>query len=175
MQPWQAGFPTRSCVRSMRDFGDRDENDLSRGVYTFIADGSTDLEEYASYINVMLVGQIFAGEDAEPEAVEEIELTMIDEVLALQRVSTPHIEIQQLQQSRQLEVPYGWFRAQLKVGPIDLTPAAPDAELDDFVTFHADWDVPPHETAAEHGKWLEEPPDHAATVPDAADDVTLEQ
>lgn len=170
-----SGFPARVCTRSLLDFAERDEEDLDAGTYTFLADGLPEVGDYASYLGVMLVGQVHAGEDRTAAEVEELELTMIDEILALKRAASVHIDITAIHQSRQLEVPYGWVRAQLRVGPLDLTPPVPDAELDDFVTFHADWDVPPHESAAEHQKWLNEPPDHSTSAPDATDDVTLEQ
>lgn len=47
--------------------------------------------------------------------------------------------------------------------------------LDDFETFHADYDVPPHEAEGEHEKWTASPDDHSTSVPDASDIVTLEQ
>ncbi len=46
------------------------------------------------------------------------------------------------------------------------------AILDDFVTFDAQYDITPMETAAEHQKWLQEPPDYGASKPDAADELT---
>ena len=49
------------------------------------------------------------------------------------------------------------------------------ATLDNFITFHADYDVPPLVSDAEHGKWVEEPPDLSISSPDASDTVTLEQ
>lgn len=51
-----------------------------------------------------------------------------------------------------------------------------DAALDTFQAFHVDYDIPDHETAAEHNKWLLEPvPDYTGSKPDASDDVELEQ
>lgn len=169
------GFPARNYDRTLIDFNDRDEAELSEGVFTFLADGLPDVDDYVSYLNVMLVGQVFGGEDVTGHAIEELELALINEMLALKKSGTPNVDISSIQQSRQLEVPYGWTRAQLRIGPLDLTPPAPDTVLDDFVTFHADWDIPPHETGTEHTKWLEEPPDHTNSAPDASDDVTLEQ
>lgn len=46
------------------------------------------------------------------------------------------------------------------------------AGLGDFATFHADYDIPPHEAAAEHDQWLAEPPDLTDSQPDAGDTVT---
>lgn len=44
--------------------------------------------------------------------------------------------------------------------------------LADFETFNADYDIPQHETAAEHDKWLQEPADIATTQPDLTDQIT---
>lgn len=52
-------------------------------------------------------------------------------------------------------------------------PAAIDpATLADFATFDAQYDIPPHESETEHDKWLQEPPDHTTSQPDAEDTVT---
>lgn len=44
--------------------------------------------------------------------------------------------------------------------------------MDDFITFDAQHDIPPHETDAEHQDWLQEPPDYTDSQPDAQDTVT---
>lgn len=46
------------------------------------------------------------------------------------------------------------------------------AVLDDFETFAADYDTVPHESAQEHEKWLQEPPDYTESQPDAQDKLT---
>lgn len=46
------------------------------------------------------------------------------------------------------------------------------ASLDDFITFDAQYDIPEHETAAEHSKWLQEPADHATSKPVLQDQIT---
>lgn len=56
--------------------------------------------------------------------------------------------------------------------PMNMGYEADLAGLDDFVTFHADTDIPPHESSAEHDKWLAEPPDYTTSMPDAQDTVT---
>ncbi|KIO49598.1 phage protein Gp37 [Nitrosospira sp. NpAV] len=58
-------------------------------------------------------------------------------------------------------------------GTVDLPVPVDEEALNDFATFHSDMDIPPHETAAEHNKWLQEPPDQTASKPDAVDQVTL--
>lgn len=51
--------------------------------------------------------------------------------------------------------------------------AAQLAELPDFTHLHADVDLPPQASAAEHGQWLATPPDFSASRPDAELDVQL--
>lgn len=46
-------------------------------------------------------------------------------------------------------------------------------ELNDFLHFHAEIDIEPHESQAERQKWLQEPPDFSTTRPDADLDVQL--
>ncbi|WP_454908386.1 hypothetical protein [Variovorax gossypii] len=46
-------------------------------------------------------------------------------------------------------------------------------ELDDFLRFHGDIDIPKHESGAEHQKWLQEPSDFSSSRPDADMDVSL--
>lgn len=50
--------------------------------------------------------------------------------------------------------------------------ANPDA-FAQFVTFHADYDLDPFSSAAEHGKWLQEPGDFSTSKPDLSDTTTL--
>ncbi len=47
------------------------------------------------------------------------------------------------------------------------------AELDDYKTFHADVDIAPQESDAEHAKWLQTPPDFSTSTPDMQLDVQL--
>jgi len=60
-------------------------------------------------------------------------------------------------------------------GTIDLPAPVDEETLDQFLTFHADMDIQPHETTAEHNKWLQEPPDQTVSRPDAEDQIWLGQ
>lgn len=76
----------------------------------------------------------------------------------------------------------GLYKAGLEVGAIHiettggttLPPAFDADQLADFTTLHADYDVPPHVAAAEHAKWLHEPPDITASAPEVSDQLTLQ-
>ncbi len=49
------------------------------------------------------------------------------------------------------------------------------ATLNAFQTFDAQYDIPVHETTAEHQKWLQEPPNYTTSKPDAEDKVNVPQ
>lgn len=49
-----------------------------------------------------------------------------------------------------------------------------ESTLGDFITFHADFDIPPHEAAAEHQKWVQEPADYSTSKPELQDTLTIQ-
>lgn len=63
-------------------------------------------------------------------------------------------------ESTPVELPFDYGEAQL-------------AELPDFTRLHADIDLPPQVSAAEHAKWLTNPPDFLTSQPEAELDVQL--
>lgn len=60
-------------------------------------------------------------------------------------------------------------------GQMDLAAAIDDADLDDFITFGAQYDIPPHVSGEQHQKWLQEPPDYTESRPELLDELTLPQ
>lgn len=50
-----------------------------------------------------------------------------------------------------------------------------DGLLDDFLRLNAQYDIEPHETAAEHNKWLQEPADYSTSKPDLTDNIILQE
>jgi hypothetical protein len=51
-----------------------------------------------------------------------------------------------------------------------------DLDLDglaDFVTFDAQYDIAPHDSSAEHDKWLQEPSDYDTSRPDMTDQINF--
>lgn len=56
-----------------------------------------------------------------------------------------------------------------------LDPAIDESSLDEFLQFDSQYDVPPHETTAEHNKWLEEPPDHSTSAPELEDTLIIRE
>jgi hypothetical protein len=132
----QSGLPHRIVARSLKDFAEIPEEKLLQGVYTFICRGLSG-EVYRRYIDFLLVGQIKTAEGAGGLAIEEAELTMIDEVLRFQSAVTLNIPFERIIQSRQLEAPYGWINAESRVGPFDFCYGDPEG-IGDFITFHAE-------------------------------------
>jgi len=47
--------------------------------------------------------------------------------------------------------------------------------LADFLTFSAQYDIPPHVTAAQHAKWLQEPPDYSASRPELSTETQIRE
>lgn len=60
--------------------------------------------------------------------------------------------------------------AEVLVGGLDM---ATLGSLDNFVTFHADYDIAPFQTATEHVKWLAEPQNLTTGQPELSETLTL--
>lgn len=60
-------------------------------------------------------------------------------------------------------------------GQATLPPSINATSLDDFITFNAQYDIEPHESAAEHAKWQQEPPNHSTSKPDLTDNLTVQE
>lgn len=58
---------------------------------------------------------------------------------------------------------------------VPLPPAIDEAALSNFATFHADYDIEPHQASTEHTKWLQEPPDLSTSAPELSDTVILQE
>ncbi len=155
----QTAVPTRTVTRSLRDFADRSKEELAAGIYTLISRGEQRIDAPLEFLGVLLVGQFEVAENATGEVLEEIELRMFDEVRYFAAgCQGAYVQVQSTRQSMQIEHPYGWINAELLVGPFSLPEIIDPATLDDFITFHADYDLAP-----------------ADLVVDAAITVTLEQ
>ena len=59
-------------------------------------------------------------------------------------------------------------------GWIPLPPALDEADLADFKTFRASYDIEPHDSADEHRKWAGDPPDHATSASEVSETVTVQ-
>lgn len=59
-------------------------------------------------------------------------------------------------------------------GRVTLPPAIDESTLGDFITFHADYDVDPHQQQTEHVKWAAEPPDYSSSRPELTDNLQVQ-
>lgn len=50
-----------------------------------------------------------------------------------------------------------------------------DQTLDEFLTLYSQYDIKPHESKAEHNKWLEQPPNYSTSKPDLQDTTKLQE
>jgi len=57
---------------------------------------------------------------------------------------------------------------------ITLPAVLDETALATFATLAADYDIPPHVSAAEHAKWLQSPPDYTLSKPELSDQTTLQ-
>lgn len=57
----------------------------------------------------------------------------------------------------------------------NLDPAIDESDLDEFLQFDSQYDIPPHESKEEHDKWLAEPPDHSTSAPELTDVLILRE
>lgn len=133
----QAGLPNRIVTRTLKDFADRDEPELQKGVYTLLCKGMSGDTIYRKYVDILLVGQVKTADGAGGAAIEEAELSMIDEVLQFQTAIKYNVQFE-ITQSRQLEAPYGWISAESRVGPFDFSQPASGTGIGDFILFHAE-------------------------------------
>lgn len=136
----QSASPTRTVTRNLEDFGRRDLAELEQGVFTLISRGRQPQRDETVTLNVLLVGQIAVQEGSAPSAVEEAELLMVDEIDAFMRgAQGARVMLDGgIQQSQQVDAPYGWVAARLAIGPVELAAYEDAGSLADFITYHAD-------------------------------------
>lgn len=168
-----AAYPARVVDRSLLDFGERKKPDLAAGVFTVMADGQPGSDLYEQMMKIIVVGQIQLPEQSLGVDVERAEMVMARDIkMLLQRqLRGPDMRIKGIEQSSQLEVPYGWVSLAIEVGPYDATEPLTEDEhvgnLADFLSFKADVDISrPHQSPTEHAKWVQEPPDYSTSKPD---------
>lgn len=161
----QMAYPHRVVTRSLLDFADRQPDELKAGVFTILANGLPEGDIYFQHMKFLVVGQIQLSEKATGEDVERAEMLLSRDIrnLVQRQLRGPSLHLGALEQSAQLEAPYGWVSVSITAGPYDATEPLTDDEglgnLMDFLTFKADIDVGrPHQSAQEHKKWAQEPP-----------------
>lgn len=173
-------YPLRTVTRSLKDFADRKPAELKAGVYTIVVKEQPGDDIFQQMLKFVVVGQVELIEKAEGVDIEEAELRMAREIKTLvqRQLRGPLLAIKGIDHSAQLECPYGWIAVSIDAGPYDGSePLTEDEELGnlaDFLSFRADIDVAqPHQTAAEHAGWAQDPPDYSNSKPDAQMHVDL--
>lgn len=115
--------PLRTVTRSLKDFAQRDDDELTAGILSVIGSGAGRFRNLRERLGmdatqrVIVVGQIRVAESATPLAVEQAEYTLYDEVIAALRAGTGTlrcIDLADFRQSAQLEHPYGWIALDLE-------------------------------------------------------------
>jgi hypothetical protein len=174
-------YPKRVVTRDLKDFSDRDSTELNKGIYTIVSNGQPAGDIYFQKMKFIVVGQIEFPEKSAGSDVENAELMMAREIKTLiqRQLRGPDLRVMGVDQSSQLEVPYGWVSVAIEAGPYDGTePLTSDEKLGhltDFITFRADIDAgQPHQSSTEHNKWIQDNPDYSSSKPDAQMNVTLE-
>lgn len=119
-----ATYPLRVVTRSMQDFGDRNETDLAKGIYTLVSQGEGGYanlphrEAMNGRLKLVMVGQILLAEGAAPSAVEDAEFAMVEEIKGFVRalpVGIDSLLMKGYRQSGQLEAPYGWIAIDMEI------------------------------------------------------------
>jgi hypothetical protein len=116
-------FPDRVITRDLIDFAARDQADLKKGVYTLIARNENDFTNLLGRVamygakGLYILGQLLVNDESQPHTVEDAEGLMIDEIKELCRNLPDGIgdmTLMQLQQSAQIDYPYGWVLFELQ-------------------------------------------------------------
>lgn len=116
-------LPLRVVTRDLMDFSERADSDLVKGVYTLLSNGEGNYKNYSGREamdgaqRLFLVGQFRLDEDATGSAIEDAELTMVDEIKAMLRTRPPalaQLYMTGFRQSKQLDKPYGWVSIDLE-------------------------------------------------------------
>jgi len=113
----------RLVTRKFQDFSLRSQAELDAGIYTLVSRGEFGYQNLGGRRakdggqTLRLIGQFQLGEDADPDATEDEEFTMVDEVKAFLQALPPEIcqlEAKGYRQSEQLDHPYGWVAFDLE-------------------------------------------------------------
>jgi len=117
-------LPDRIFTRAWKARERYSKDDLKPGIFTLIYQGSkgTDLDDpYGGYLQLMIIGRIYCGADANGLEVEQAELQMEDEIRQFtEGNSGAALQIINVSTSHQVEAPEGWVVLECRSGPHDL-------------------------------------------------------
>ena len=122
-------LPDRVITRNFCPPQQRSSEDLAQGIYTLIARAESDYQQavgreaQGGKFQVTITGQFELAEDAPGSEIEDAEFAMITELKNFVRSALPdelqNIWLLSVNQSGQLEAPYGWIYAQLELSLFD--------------------------------------------------------
>lgn len=136
--------PKRICTRAYEDFNLRKSEDLEQGIFCLVNRGSTEIDDFSEMFSVVLIGQGQAPVDENGAVIEEAEDLMLDEVRRFERgTEGATVRRKSIKRSMQIERPFYWVLVELLVGPLDLSLDSLDGDIQDFITFNADYDLAP--------------------------------
>lgn len=116
---------TRHIKRALKFFADQDSAEILAGILMIVSAGEADYKNQRGMVGkegtgkILLVGHIRVAESDNSQDIEDVEIAFIEEIKAALRVDVPGLSfsLESVEHSRQLEHPYGWFVATIKVGP----------------------------------------------------------
>lgn len=114
-----ASMPARVIIGEKKHFTDHSDADIAAGVLMVISLGEGQYRQERGMVakegtqNFLFIGHIKLAEDATGNQVEQAEINFIEEFKAAMRAGAAglHLALQNIEQSAQLDKPYGWFVA----------------------------------------------------------------
>ena len=171
---------------SLIDHAQFRRGELLNGAVTVLLERIDTSDDWYSTMKVLITGQMEVKSAEKKEEtgalVEAAELALFSKLRRYLRNTggLPAVKLKEVVFSAQSKVPFGWFLIRADYGGIDETQGddtaddgiyPPNVLVSDFNSMHIDIDVKPHETQAEHKKWLDG--DYSSSQPEA--DLTVER
>lgn len=120
----ETGLPQRIVTRDYRHISLRDDADLEAGILSLVSLGEDRYQNLRNRLgddacrNVLLIAQLRIAADENPLAVEQAELELFEEVLAVLRAGTGllrSVDLREFRQSGQLDHPYGGWVLEMEI------------------------------------------------------------
>jgi hypothetical protein len=121
----EAALPARTIKRGLLHYDDHGAAELAQGVVMLISDAEQDYSRALGMVakepthRLILVGHLKVAETQTPADLEDAEQDLIEELKAWIRTGLDGMDLlpEAIQQSRQLEHPYGWIVAYVDAVP----------------------------------------------------------
>lgn len=120
-----AALPARTIKRGLYDYEEHTDAEIAAGVVMILSGGEgkyrqgPGMEAREGTQRVMLAGHLQVSETDTRQAIEAAELELIEEIKSFVRagVSGVGLSLERVENSRQLDHPYGWVVAFIDAGP----------------------------------------------------------